>query len=161
MQNYQEQNALPFPKDDFFSSEAEDPKQISRALKMRILCLVTDIEQLIENPDLADHLDFLDAIAAHIVTLNSLSCSTSICHASIIEAGKLIDNLLTCPVLVKNRDFSLSTLDAAKIYRKNRKNKEPLTSLLKSYSEQKETTLSLLNELKLLAFDLNEKTENI
>ena len=161
MQNYQEQNALPLPRDEFFSNQIDDPKQICHAFRTRILCFVTDIEQLIYNPSLADNLDFLDSVASHIVTLSTLSCSTQICSAPMIEAGKLLSNILTCHVLVKNRDFSLSTLDAAKIYRKNRKNKEPFSSLLKSYSEEKESTQSLLNELKLLAHDLNEEKESI
>lgn len=161
MQNYQEQNALPLPKDEFFSNQFEDPKQICHALKVRILCLISDIEQLMNTPHMADNLDFLDKIAAHIVTLSNLSCSAQACSSSIIEAGILLDNVLTCPVLVKNKGFSLSTLDAAKIYRKNRKNKEPLSILLKSYSDEKEITQSLLNELKLLAFDLPEEKGNI
>lgn len=161
MQNYQEQNALPLPRNEFFGSQLEDPKQLCQAFKVRILCFITDIEQLMYNPSFADNLDFLDTIANHIVTLSSISSCIHVCSASIIEAGKLLDNILTCNVLVKNYDFSLSTLDAAKIYRKNRKNKEPLSSLLKSYSDNKELTESLLNEMKLLAFDLNEEKGNI
>lgn len=160
MKDQQEHNALPLPKDDFFSNESEDPKQVCHALKVRILCFVLDIEQLVNTPQLADHLDFLDTIASHIVTLSTLTCCTGVCSENIIEAGKLIDNILTCNVLVKGQDFALSTLDAAKIYRKNRKNKEPFATLLKSYSDQKEETQTLLNELKLLAFDLNEEKGN-
>lgn len=161
MNDFQEQQALPLSKDEFFPRNPEDPKHVCHTLKVRILSFIADIEELLKNPLLADHLDFLDTIASHLVSLQSSIISVNICSDHVRETGVLVENILRCMVLVQDQDFALSTLDAAKIYRRNRKNSSPLATILKAYPNNRSTTESLLSELKLLVADLTEEKENI
>jgi hypothetical protein len=161
MKDLMEQNALPSHKDDFFPNTPENPQQICSSLIARLLSLIGLMEQVLKTPLLAEHLDFLDAIATHFVALESLCSSAEICSESVQETSRLIDNLIRCMVSVPNQGFSLSSLDAAKIYRRNRKSNTPFSILLKSYSENKEHTESLLSTLKSLACDLILEKGNI
>lgn len=161
MQDLYGQQALPLPKDDSFPNQAEDPQQICKSLKIQVLNFVADIEQLLDEPLLVSHRDFLDRIASHLVTLQSLIVSTRICSEATQEISVLIDNILRCNVLVKGHEFALSMLDAAKIYRKNKNHVTPLALILQSYLSHKRNVTCLLDELKLLASDLIEEKENI
>jgi|GEM_PF-1638682 len=155
------QQALPLPQDDFFSNSAEDPQQICKTLKLRILSFIADIEHLLEHPHLASDPTFLDKMASHLVTLQSLISSTSVCCTSTKEISQLLENMLRCTIAVQDQEFALSMLDAAKIYRKNKKNLAPLSMILKSYPLCKESASTLVSELKVLASDLIEEKENI
>jgi hypothetical protein len=158
---HQEDLSLPLSKDEFFPNHSEDPKEITHALRLRMLHLTTDIEQLMRHPSFARNLDFLDMVASHIMTLQSLTSSAYRCSELTQETAGLVHNILTCPVLVQYSHQMVSLLEAAKMYRKNRQHKEPLASLLRAYAKYKVYSQPLVNTLKVLAFDLTEEMGNI
>jgi len=159
MDNF-EQDAASLPKEDNFSYEGEDPQQVCTYLKNRILHFAIDIEHLRQNPLFAESPNFLDQFANNLIALNQLTECSHSCSPVTIEASSLIKNILTCPVMVKTYDLEMSSLDAAKLYRKNKNNASIFTSLLKAYTNKNPHIDSLLNELKLLAYDLNEEKES-
>lgn len=153
MDNF-EQDAASLPKEDNFSYEGEDPQQVCTYLKNRILHFALDIEQLRQNPLFAESPNFLEHFANNLMAINHLTECSHSCSERIIEAGLVIKNILTCPVALKNYDLEISTLDAVKLYRKNKNNASVFMSLLKAYTEKNPHIDCLLNELKLLAHDL-------
>lgn len=158
--SFMHEPALPLPQDDFFSNLSEDPQQICQTLKLRILKFVADIERLMLYPDLAKESHFLDTMASHLVSLQSLITSTSVCSQPIQEISQLLDNMIRCTISIQHQDFALSMLDAAKMYRKNKKHPAPLSTILQAYPLCKESTKTLIAELKILASDLIEEKEN-
>jgi hypothetical protein len=153
MDNF-EQDAASLSKEDSFSYDEGDPQQVCTYLKNRILHFTLDIEHLRQNPLFVESQNFLEHFANNLIALNQLTECSHNCSATIIEAGVIVKNILTCPVLIKNYDLELSTLDAAKLYRKNKNNASIFISLLKAYTHEDPHIDSLLNELKLLAYDL-------
>ena len=155
-----EQGSIPLSKEDSFSYESEDPQQLCTYLKKRILHFALDIEHLRQNPLFAENFNFLDQFANNLIALNQLTDCSTVCSETIMETGALIKNILTCSVVIKNHNLEMSTLDAAKLYRKNKNNAAIFSALLKAYTAKNPHIDCLLNELKLLAHDLIEEKEN-
>ncbi|MCH9631244.1 MAG: hypothetical protein S4CHLAM37_12660 [Chlamydiia bacterium] len=134
--------------------EYVDPSEICNTLRVRILCFIMDIEELINKPETADNPAFLDKLSADISAMNSLSDCAGSCTRNIMDAGRIINAVLTCPIDIKDTGMQITTLDAALKYRENKEFYDIFSTILKAYQEQKEESETLLNELKILAFDL-------
>lgn len=154
MKEQQKEEAVNFQPDQPSFKGSESPAQICNTLRVRILCLILDIEELLYRRELIHNHSFLAKIASDIVSLNSLSDCSGICSQNIVEAGNIIRCILTCPVKLKNSNKEISTLEAALRYRKDTKYIEVFSKILEAFQEEADETQTLLNELKLLAFDL-------
>lgn len=157
MKKESEEEAVNIPTDHLERAHV-DPSEVCNALRVRILCFIMDIEELIHKPETADNPAFLDKLSSDISAMNSLSDCAGSCSRNIKEAGRVINAILTCPIDIKGTSMQITTLDAALKYRENKEFYDIFSTILKAYQEQKEDSKILLNELKILAFDLSEET---
>lgn len=155
MKKESEEDAVRLPLESDIESIKQNPSKLCDALRVRVLCFIMDIEELIANPDVTDTPEFLDKFAADIATLNTLSECSSGCSINIKDAGAIINQILTCPIKIKDTEIEITTLDAALRYRENKQYYDIFSTILKAYQYQKEESMILINELKILAFDLN------
>lgn len=161
MSHDEQQGALPSKDEHFFSFPLETPKEQILALRNKLITLIQIIEEITYQPLLCDHMDFLDKVASTIMALHQLTLLPSSNQQSLAETKQLISNILSCLLLVPKIPLEISLLDAAKLFRKDRKNKEALTLILKNCSKEQDSAQDLITDLKLLAFDLIEEKENI
>lgn len=149
----EEASSLPIGTPSYYQNE--DPQKICQSFRVRLISFVNDIERLLRKADLVNDSSFLDKVSEDIVALNNMSGCTSCCSEHIVEAGRLIQNVLSDPLTIKGVCNSMTTLQMAKKYREDRNFKDCFTLALLAYRKNKELTESLLSQLKVLAFDLN------
>ena len=155
-----EQGYVPSSKEDNFTYEGEDPQQVCLHLKKRILLFVLDIEHLRQNPLFADTEAFLNKFADNLTAIHFLTECAQACSELLVEVSFLMNNILTCNVWIPSYNLEISTLDAVKLYKKNKNNGPIFSSILKAYTDDNPSIDSLLDDLKLLAYELIEENEN-
>lgn len=161
MKDYQQQGAQPLPSHSQLFQKSETPKEQTKNFQAKIISFIEDIEAVTHQPKLADHLDFLDKFASDIVSLHQLTLLSTPFSESVTDCRKLINNILMCKVYLPEYNMEMSSLDAAKDYRKNKKNKDVLSLIFKAYHDDQQHSVILAQELKLLAHDLSAEMENI
>lgn len=161
MKEYEQQGAQPLPYNEPFFTQQETPKEKIKALRNKILSFSQEIEDLLKQPLLTDHDEFLDKIAADIVSLHQLTLTSSLESTATMDSRKLINNILNCKVFIEKQLLDISLIDSAKSYRKSKKNKQALSLLLKGMILEKKRALMLAQEMKLLVIDLTAEMESI
>lgn len=137
---------------------SNNPAEVCRVIQTRMISFITDIEKVIRHPSIKNDLDFLDKLAKDIIALEHLSSCTSCCSENIIEAGKLIHNLITDEITINDKQVtSTNTLALAKEYLKEKKTSKIFSTMLSNFLKDKETTKTFINQLKVLAFDINSE----
>ena len=155
MKNSDEEQAVNLPANEE-SFNSEDPMQVCNTFRARMVCFISDIEKLIRNPSVKEDLGYLDKIAADIVALETLSTCTGCCRENIVEAGKLIHNVITDEIEIKANGFTTtSTLELAKGYRKDKSTAKVFSIMLENYLKDTDVTDTFIKQLKVLAFDID------
>lgn len=136
--------------------KVDSPQKVCNLFRARMICFISDMEKLLRTPNLIDDEKFLTKISGDIVALNSMACSTGGCSESILEAGNLIQNLITDKIEIHaDKTYHMHTLDIAKKYREDKSTEKALRKLLSNYLKKRHLTESFINQLKVLAFDIN------
>lgn len=161
MQEYQEQGFEALPSEETFFQPKETPKDIARSLVSRTLVFVDHIETIIHNPLMINDSDYLDKLAKDIVSLHQLSLENTPYSSLISETRKLLNNILNCRILLPNSEKEVSCVEAAKDYRKSKRNKESLLKICKAYQNEVLRSEMLCQDLRLLAHDIQAEAENL
>ena len=161
MKDYNQQGAQPLPSHSQFFQKSDTPKEQTKDLISKILSFIENIEAVTHHPALAEQLQFLDKLSSDIVSLHQLTLLSTSFSESVTDCRKIVNNILNCKVFIPKYRIEVSTLDASKDYRKNKKNKEILSLLCKGYQLDDKHSLILSQELKLLTHDLTAEMENI
>lgn len=161
MKDYQQQGAQPLPGHSQFFQKSDTPQDQTKDLVSKILSFIEDIEAVTQQQALAEQIQFLDKLANDVVSLHQLTLLSTSFSESVTDCRKIVNNILNCKVFLPKFHIEMSTLDAAKDYRKNKKNKEVLSLICKGYHKDQAHSLMLSQELRLLTHDLNAEMENI
>ena len=161
MKDFQQQGAQPLPSHSQFFQKTDTPKEQTKDLVSKILSFIEDIDAVTFQPALADQLQFLDKLASDVVSLHQLTLLSTSFSESVTDCRKIVNNILNCKVFLPKFHIEISALDAAKDYRKSKKNKEVLSLICKGFNKDQQHTLILSQELRLLTHDLNAEMENI
>lgn len=161
MKDFQQQGAQPLPSHSQLFQKTDSPKEQTKDLVSKILSFIEDVDAVTYQPNLAEQTQFLDKIAGDVVSLHQLTLLSTSFSESVTDCRKIVNNILNCKVFLPKYHMEMSTLDAAKEYRKNKKNKEILSLICKGYHKDPQHSLILSQELRLLTHDLNAEMENI
>lgn len=156
MTKFEEEQAVNSPlQEESFNNQ--DPRQICNTFRARIVCFISDLEKLLRNPSIKENSTFLNKIAGDIVALETLSGCTGCCKENIIEAGRLIHNVITYEIDIPGKEsMTTTTLELAKKYRQDKNTLEVFSLMLCNYLNNPELTESLITQLKVLAFDIKD-----
>lgn len=138
---------------------SEDIKihNLAREIHKGISEFIDDVRKVVSNPGLLDHPEFLEHLAQQIQNLSTPAREAAHLHGemrmleeNVQDAGDIIQNILTQPLIIPGEKKDYSLLEAAQTYTTKSALTSHLRKILISFVQFPEPTEILLRELELL-----------
>lgn len=143
--------------------EREEPRTIELAQELEAIIgqVAHELRTLLKQPHLADHMDPLDALAKKVIALEGCAQkalaandeSTELKEA-LKDAGEIIQNILSQPLLIPGAKRNISLFEAAKTYEIKEALRSDFRKILLSFLQFPVPTERMIEELELLQDDL-------